>query len=58
MIIKWLIEERKVPGIGLLNTGDIATVPRFVGKILIRMGVAEEFIIDIQHPIEKKRGEE
>lgn len=40
MKIKWRIEEREVPGIGVLNTGDIRIVPDDVGEQLVKQGHA------------------
>ncbi len=44
MKIKWLIEDRLIPGIGLLKSGDVKDVPDEIGLNLIRQGEAAEFI--------------
>jgi len=42
MRIKWTDGLREVPGIGLINTGDIREVSDDLGKSLIKQGQAKE----------------
>ena len=42
MKIKWLIEEREIPGLGILNLDDIKDLPEETAKNLIKQGIAEE----------------
>jgi len=41
MKIEWIEGEREVPGVGLMQTGDIRNVPSDIGQNLIRQGVAK-----------------
>lgn len=51
MKIEWIGEQREVPKVGLLTSGDIRDVPKEIGKSLIAQGMAIEF------KIKKKGGE-
>lgn len=42
MKVKWLIEEREIPGVGKLNLDDIKVLPPEMAKNLIKQGFAEE----------------
>ena len=44
MKIRWLIEEREIPGIGLINLNDIKELPEQTAENLIKQGLAEEVI--------------
>jgi len=41
MKIKWIDDQREVPGIGILNTDDIVNLPADMAKNFIKQGQAE-----------------
>ena len=42
MKIKWLIEDREVPKVGIMSTGEVKEVKEDIAKALIGQGIAEE----------------
>ena len=60
MTIKWIYEQREVPGLGLLTVGDTVEAPEELAKGLIRQGLAVEYVEvgEIKNiEIEKEEGE-
>ena len=48
--IKWIDDERRVPGVGTLRPGDIRRVDDAIGAALIRQGQA----VKVKKPAIKK----
>lgn len=42
MKIKWVVDERELPGIGVAKPGDILKVPDHIGKSYVYQGLAEK----------------
>lgn len=51
MKIKWLVEEREIPYVGVLKPGEVYTLSEEQAKSLITQGVAEAFKIIMEKPI-------
>lgn len=44
MKIKWMIEPREVPGIGLMESGDVREIPDALAEALIKQKQAKAVI--------------
>ncbi len=42
MKIKWIADERELPGIGVVRKGDIKDVPDHIGRSYVYQGLADK----------------